>query len=44
MQISSLLWSKEHREIVTGHGFTNNSISFWKFPNLECVGEIKGNF
>ena len=28
-QVSSLQWNKEHREIISGHGFSKNQLSIW---------------
>ncbi|XP_052830609.1 cell division cycle protein 20 homolog isoform X1 [Octopus bimaculoides] len=42
-QITSLIWSNEHHEIVSGHGYSNYSLSFWKYPSFESVGELKGH-
>ena len=44
-QISSLIWNKEYREIVSGHGFSDNHLSIWKYQNAELhkVTELKGH-
>ena len=36
-QVSSLLWNKEHREIVSGHGFSQNQLIVWKYPTMTKV-------
>ena len=36
-QVSSLLWNKEHKEIVSGHGFSQNQLVVWKYPTMAKV-------
>ncbi|GAB1605377.1 cell division cycle protein 20 homolog [Argonauta hians] len=42
-QITSLLWSNGHREILSGHGPSDNSLSLWKYPTFDSVGQLKGH-
>ena len=42
-QISSLLWNQEYKELVSGHGFANNEISVWKYPNMNKLAELHGH-
>lgn len=42
-QISSIVWSKTERELVTGHGFSNNQLCVWKYPSLSKVAELTGH-
>eukprot|EP00049_Salpingoeca_infusionum_P001851 m.51523 g.51523 ORF g.51523 m.51523 type:complete len:467 (+) comp11241_c1_seq1:205-1605(+) len=42
-QVCSLLWSKEHKEIISGHGFSNNQLTIWKYPTLNKVAELTGH-
>lgn len=42
-QISGLLWNAEHRELISGHGFSENQLSVWKFPSLTKVTELTGH-
>ena len=39
-QVSSLLWNKEHREIISGHGFAENQLSIWSYPTLQNVAGL----
>ncbi|EDQ87228.1 uncharacterized protein MONBRDRAFT_10098 [Monosiga brevicollis MX1] len=39
-QVCSLLWSAEHHEIISGHGFSKNQLSIWKYPSLAQVTEL----
>ena len=39
-QISSVMWSKSYRELVSAHGYPTNSLSIWKFPSLAQIKEI----
>jgi cell division cycle protein 20 (cofactor of APC complex) len=42
-QISALIWSAEHREIISGHGFSENQLTIWKYPSLERVCDLTGH-
>ncbi|XP_074642206.1 cell division cycle protein 20 homolog [Tubulanus polymorphus] len=42
-QVCSILWSKEHRELVSSHGFANNQLIIWKYPSLQKVTELTGH-
>lgn len=42
-QVSSLLWNKEHKELISGHGFSNNQLTIWKYPSLTRVAELTGH-
>lgn len=39
-QISAVIWSKTHRELISAHGFSSNSLCLWKYPSLALVKEI----
>ncbi|CAB4020020.1 cell division cycle 20 homolog, partial [Paramuricea clavata] len=38
--ISSILWSKDYKELITGHGFSNNQLSIWKYPSMTRVADL----
>jgi cell division cycle 20, cofactor of APC complex len=42
-QVSSLLWNKEHHEIVSAHGFSRNQLIIWKYPTMSKVAELDGH-
>ncbi|KAK7090442.1 cell division cycle protein 20 homolog [Littorina saxatilis] len=42
-QVCSVLWSKEHREIVSGHGYAMNQLSLWKYPAMTKVTDLIGH-
>lgn len=42
-QVCSLLWNKEHHEIISGHGFSQNQLTIWKYPTLSKVTELTGH-
>ena len=42
-QVSSLMWSKEYREIVSSHGFAQNQLSIWKYPTMAKVADLTGH-
>ena len=37
-QVCGILWNEEYKEIVTGHGFSHNQLTVWKYPAM-----TKGN-
>lgn len=42
-QISCLLWSKEHKEIISSHGFQMNQLSIWRYPDMAKVCDLTGH-
>lgn len=42
-QVSGLVWNEEYQELVTAHGFQNNELNIWKFPNMTKVAELRGH-
>ncbi|KAK7467766.1 hypothetical protein BaRGS_00037003 [Batillaria attramentaria] len=42
-QVCSVLWSKEHRELVSGHGYSQNQLSLWKYPNMSKITDLIGH-
>ncbi|CAH0553546.1 unnamed protein product [Brassicogethes aeneus] len=42
-QVCSLLWSTNYKEIISGHGFANNELIIWKYPNMNKVAELTGH-
>ncbi|XP_051867068.1 cell division cycle protein 20 homolog [Pristis pectinata] len=42
-QVCSIIWSTEYKEMVSGHGFSQNQLVIWKYPNLTKVAELKGH-
>ena len=36
-QVSSIVWNTEYKELVTGHGFSQNQLTVWKYPSLTKV-------
>ena len=42
-QVASLLWNKEHKELISGHGFSQNQLTIWKYPTMAKVAELTGH-
>lgn len=42
MQVSSIVWNSSYKELITGHGFTHNQLTIWKYPNFTKVAELTG--
>lgn len=42
-QVCALLWSKEYKELVSGHGFSQNQLTIWKYPAMSRVMELTGH-
>ncbi|XP_037569502.1 cell division cycle protein 20 homolog [Dermacentor silvarum] len=42
-QVSSILWSNEHKEIISGHGFSKHELSIWKYPSMRKMAELTGH-
>lgn len=42
-QVCSILWSKEYKELISGHGFAQNQLIIWKYPTMTKVTELTGH-
>ncbi len=42
-QVCQLLWSKNHRELVSSHGYSQNQLIIWKYPQMHKVAELTGH-
>ncbi|KFK29937.1 hypothetical protein AALP_AA7G197700 [Arabis alpina] len=42
-QVCSLLWSKNERELLSYHGFTQNQLTLWKYPSMVKMAELTGH-
>ncbi|WZY86266.1 hypothetical protein YC2023_032650 [Brassica napus] len=42
-QVCSLLWSKNERELLSSHGFTQNQLTLWKYPSMVKMAELTGH-
>ena len=39
-QVSSIVWNTEYKELVSGHGFSQNQLTVWKYPTLSKVSFV----
>lgn len=42
-QVCNLAWSKNSNEIVSTHGYSQNQIVVWKYPNMQQVVSLTGH-
>jgi cell division cycle protein 20 (cofactor of APC complex) len=42
-QVSSIVWNAEYKELVSGHGFSQNQLTVWKYPSLTKVADLTGH-
>lgn len=42
-QVCAVLWSKEYKELISGHGFSQNQLTIWKYPELNKVVDLEGH-
>ncbi|XP_010466762.1 PREDICTED: cell division cycle 20.1, cofactor of APC complex-like [Camelina sativa] len=42
-QVCSLLWSKNERELLSSHGYTQNQLTLWKYPSLVKMAQLTGH-
>ncbi|KAH9296035.1 hypothetical protein KI387_039623, partial [Taxus chinensis] len=42
-QVSSLLWNKHERELLSSHGFSKNQLTLWKYPSMVKIAELTGH-
>ncbi|PSN55134.1 Fizzy-related protein [Blattella germanica] len=42
-QVCNLVWSKNSTELVSTHGYTQNQIYIWNYPNLNQIAKLMGH-
>eukprot|EP01127_Copromyxa_protea_P011116 TRINITY_DN2776_c0_g3_i1.p1 TRINITY_DN2776_c0_g3~~TRINITY_DN2776_c0_g3_i1.p1 ORF type:complete len:460 (-),score=98.94 TRINITY_DN2776_c0_g3_i1:217-1521(-) len=42
-QVCSILWSKDYKELISSHGYSENQLILWKYPTLTKVAEFKSH-
>ncbi|KAJ8406381.1 hypothetical protein AAFF_G00306120 [Aldrovandia affinis] len=42
-QISSLVFAPNYKELVSGHGFSKDCLTIWKYPSMTKVAELSGH-
>lgn len=42
-QVCNLAWSKNVNELVSAHGYSQNQIVVWKYPNMAKLATLTGH-
>ncbi|KAJ3067404.1 ubiquitin-protein transferase activating protein [Podochytrium sp. JEL0797] len=42
-QVTSLLWSKTYKELVSSHGYPYNHLSIWGYPSCKKIVDLEGH-
>ncbi|KAJ3202685.1 ribosomal protein S14, S11 [Dinochytrium kinnereticum] len=42
-QVTSIIWSRDYKELLTTHGFPDNQLTLWSYPSLNRVIDIPGH-
>ncbi|XP_068502463.1 cell division cycle 20.1, cofactor of APC complex-like isoform X2 [Phaseolus vulgaris] len=42
-QVTSLLWNKNERELLSSHGHAGNQLTLWKYPSMVKMAELTGH-
>lgn len=42
-QVSALEWNKHDKELLSAHGYPENNLSLWKYPDMTKVGDLSGH-
>jgi len=42
-QVCSLIWSPHEKELLSSHGFSQNQLTIWKFPQMTKITELTGH-
>jgi cell division cycle protein 20 (cofactor of APC complex) len=37
------MWSKNYKELISSHGFQQNQLTIWKYPEMTKVSELVGH-
>ena len=42
-QISGLVWSSHHHELLSSHGHPHNQLTIWSYPSLSRLASLRGH-
>ncbi|KAL6863734.1 hypothetical protein ACP4OV_016637 [Aristida adscensionis] len=42
-QVCALLWNKNEKELLSAHGYVQNSLALWKYPSMVKFAELDGH-
>ncbi|XP_075915760.1 cell division cycle protein 20 homolog [Petromyzon marinus] len=42
-QVCSVLWSSEHKELLSAHGYPRNQLALWAYPEMVPIAELLGH-
>lgn len=42
-QVCGLVFSEKYRELISTHGYSDNSICIWKFCSMRKIGDLEGH-
>jgi cell division cycle protein 20 (cofactor of APC complex) len=42
-QVTSIIWSRTYKELVTSHGFPDNQLTIWAYPSLTRILDLPGH-
>jgi cell division cycle protein 20 (cofactor of APC complex) len=42
-QVCALQWNPYDREILSSHGFVNNQLCIWKYPQMKKIADLRGH-
>jgi len=42
-QVSAIIWSRDSKELVSSHGYTQNQLIVWKYPTMSKIAELEGH-
>lgn len=42
-QVCALQWNEKYKELVSSHGFSNNQLCLWSYPNMRKIREFHGH-
>ncbi len=42
-QVCALQWNPYDKEILSSHGFVNNQLCIWKYPQMKKIADLRGH-
>jgi cell division cycle protein 20 (cofactor of APC complex) len=42
-QVCALMWNPYEKELLSSHGFVNNELSIWKYPQMKKITDLRGH-
>jgi cell division cycle protein 20 (cofactor of APC complex) len=43
LKVCAVLWSNHYHELISGHGYSQNQLTLWKYPSMARITDLMGH-